>query len=182
MQAMIKGRRLPLQALAILVILNGCSGSSDGTPAAERRHSPQSHSALALPSVEQRARGQDARPRMITFDDLEIALPPGGTFDESLFTDRIRELDGRRIHIRGFMFPSFQQAGIREFVMVKNTECRFGPGEPPHHVMLVVLGDGQTASFTVRPLALEGRFSLAPYKGPDGSVWSLYRLDDASLR
>jgi len=181
MQAMTPGRWLPQLALVILIALNGCSDSSDGKLVAEPRHS-QLRPALGLPSVEQRAWGQDARPRMITFDDLEIDLAPGGTFDASMLTDRIRELDGRRIQIRGFMYPSFQQAGIREFVMVKNTECRFGPGEPPHHVMLVILRDGETGSFTVRPLALEGRFSLAPYKGPDGSVWSLYRLDDASLR
>jgi hypothetical protein len=182
MQAKTQGGWLPQLALAIPGFVSGCGDSCDGTLAERRQQTSHFRPALELPSVMPRASGQETRPRLITFDDLEIDLPPGGTFTESLLTERIRELDGCRIHIRGFMVPSFQQAGIREFVMVKNTECRFGPGEPPHHVMMVVLRAGQTAAFTVRPLAVEGRFSISLYTGPDGSVWSLYRLEDARIQ
>ena len=169
-------------ALLIFAAAGGCSDSSEAPPTAWNAQPAQAGSIVAPAPHDQRAAGQDTRPRTISFDDLEIDLAPGQAYDESLLTDRIRELDGCRVVIRGFMYPSFQQAGIREFVMLKNTECRFGPGEPPHHVMLVVLRSGETTSFTVRPLALEGRLSVSPYIGPDGTAWALYRLDEARVR
>ena len=113
----------------------------------------------------------------ITFDDLKTEMPPDSKFAPSMLPDKVAQLDGRRVRIRGFIFPSImQQDGIREFPLVMNTRCKFGPGGQAHCIILVNLAEGVTTSFTVRPVAVEGRLRVAPWEGPDGNTWSLYHM------
>jgi len=113
----------------------------------------------------------------ITFDDLRVNMKEDQRFEPSMATDRVRELDGQRIRIRGFLFPAiFQQTGIDKFPLVLNTECKFGPGGLAHHVILVEMVDGATTSYTIRPVAVTGRLTLAPWNGPDGNTWTLYHI------
>jgi hypothetical protein len=119
----------------------------------------------------------DAQPVPITFDDLKLELEPDSVYEPSMLTERVRELDGRRIRIRGFIFPSvFQQTGITSFPLIKNLECKFGPGGQAHHIILVEMVPDQSTSFTVRPIAVEGILSVRPWSGPDGNTWALYHL------
>lgn len=98
-------------------------------------------------------------------------------FDRSLLTDRVKELDGRRVRIRGFIYPSImQQSGITKFPLVKNTQCKFGPGGIAHHLIVVEMQEGSSTSFTVRAVAVEGRLSLSPFEGPDGNTWAIYHM------
>jgi hypothetical protein len=113
----------------------------------------------------------------ITFDDLKINMEADRVFDRSMLTDRVEQLDGCRVRIRGFVFPGvFQQEGIEKFPMVMNTQCKFGPGGQAHHIIMVDMVAGQTVNFTVRPLTLEGRLTLKPLEGPDGNTWALYHM------
>jgi hypothetical protein len=113
----------------------------------------------------------------ITFDDLQLELEPDSLFDPAMLTDRVRELDGRRVRIRGFIFPSvFQQTGITSFPLIKNLECKFGPGGQSHHIILVEMKPNRSTSFTVRPVAVQGILSVRPWNGPDGNTWALYHL------
>jgi hypothetical protein len=44
-----------------------------------------------------------------------------------MLTKEIEAMDGQLIRIRGYMLPSFQQSGIKKFVLVRdNMECCFG--------------------------------------------------------
>jgi len=114
---------------------------------------------------------------LITFDDLELKMEKDSVFDKSLLTDRVNELVGRRVRIRGFIYPSImQQSGITKFPLVKNTECKFGPGGIAHHLIVVDMQEGTSASFTVRPIAVEGVLSLSPYEGQDGNTWAIYQM------
>jgi hypothetical protein len=113
----------------------------------------------------------------ITFDDLKVDMKEDQLFEPSMATDRVRELDGQRVRIRGFLFPAiFQQTGIDKFPLVLNTECKFGPGGIAHHVILVEMLDGATTSYTMRPIAVTGRLTLKPWNGPDGNTWALYHI------
>jgi len=114
---------------------------------------------------------------IITFDDLKIDMQADQVFDPSMLTDRVRQLDGQRVRIRGFIFPAiFQQDDIKEFPLVMNTQCKFGPGGQAHCIILIQLVEGLTTSFTVRPIAVQGRLKLQPWTGPDGNTWSLYYM------
>ena len=114
---------------------------------------------------------------IITFDDLKINMEADTVFNDSMLTDRVKQLNGQRVRIRGFLFPAiFQQTGIDKFPLVMNTQCKFGPGGQAHHIVMVELVDGVTTSYTVRPIAVEGRLTLKPWSGPDGNTWSLYHM------
>ena len=46
-----------------------------------------------------------------------------------------------------------------------------------------IWGDGeQTRSFMYIDDCTEGTLKLAPFEGPDGNTWSIYRLEDAQIR
>ncbi len=141
---------------------------------ADKESSSPAVAARSAPN--RRARDKDQL-LTITFDDLKVNIQADQLFEASMATDRVRELDGQRVRIRGFLFPAiFQQTGIRSFPLVMNTDCKFGPGEQAHHVILVEMIDGASTSYTVRPIAVTGRLTLAPWTGPDGNTWALYHI------
>ena len=116
----------------------------------------------------------------LTFDNLKFDIEKDQPYDESMLTDEIREMEGKRIKIHGFIRPSFKQKGIKSFVFVRdNKECCFGPGAALYDCLIVKMKKGKSATFTVRPIAVEGEFSIKPYEGPDGNTWAIFQLTDS---
>jgi len=86
------------------------------------------------------------RPYDKTFDDLRFDIKPGGKFQRSMLTKEIEALNGQRIRIRGYILPTPQKNGIKEFVLVRdNQECCFGPGAALYDCILVEMKPGKTA-------------------------------------
>ena len=113
----------------------------------------------------------------ITFDDLQLEMKEDSVFEPGLLTPRVKQLDGQRVRIRGFIFPAiFQQTGITRFPLVKNSQCKFGPGGVAHHIIVVDMQPGLSTSFTVRPIAVEGLLTVCPWNGPDGKTWTVYHM------
>jgi hypothetical protein len=120
----------------------------------------------------------DGRVREITFDDLKLPLEKGEPFDRGILPPAVDALQGQRVRIRGYILPSFQQRGITQFVLVRdNQECCFGPGAALHDCVVVRMQPGQTAEFSIRPVAVEGRFRVEELRGPDGRHLAIYALD-----
>ena len=72
------------------------------------------------------------------------------------------------------------EKGIKSFVFVRdNKECCFGPGAALYDCLIVKMKKGKSATFTVRPIAVEGEFSIKPYEGPDGNTWAIFQLTDS---
>ena len=116
----------------------------------------------------------------LTFDDLKFDIEKDQPYEETMLTDEIREMEGKRIKIRGYIRPSFKQKGIKSFVFVRdNKECCFGPGAALYDCLIVKMKKGASATFTVRPFAVEGEFSIKPYEGPDGNTWAIFQLTDS---
>ena len=133
----------------------------------------------ALPKIpaEQASIADDAV-AAITFEDLKTEMPADTKFEPSMLPAQVKQLDGRRVNIRGFIFPSImQQEGIKRFPLVMNTQCKFGPGGQAHCIIMVDMVGDAAASFTVRPIAVEGRLTIQPWDGPDGNTWYLYHMD-----
>ena len=116
--------------------------------------------------------------RDLTFDDLEFKIERNQDFKDEMLTDAIHGLEGKPVVIRGFMLAGgvFQQSGITQFVLVRdNQECCFGPGAYIYHNVQVDMVAGQTATFSSRPVTIEGTFHIRPFR-VGGKCYSIYHV------
>lgn len=119
----------------------------------------------------------------ITWDDLNLGMQADVVFRPFMISDRVKELEGKRISIVGYMHGGQAgQRGIKEFILLKNTQCKFGPGGQADHLADVKLKADSSVLFTPSPIKVEGTLVLEPFQGPDGNTWSLYRLEAAQVR
>ena len=130
-------------------------------------------------SAVERSAGSEARsPRDATFDDLKLDLKKDEPFKKSSLTAKVKELDGKWIKIRGYILPSFQDTGIKQFVLMRdNMECCFGKGAALHDCILVEMLDDATTNFTVRPVTVIGKFTIKEVVDAEGKQLAIYRLD-----
>jgi hypothetical protein len=136
-----------------------------------------------LPPPADRAPTRPGDAEKLTFDDLNLGMQADIVFRPFMLTDRVNELAGKRVSIIGYMHGGVQsQRGIKEFILLKNTQCKFGPGGQADHLASVTLKDGQTTSLTTSPLKVEGTLRIEPFQGPDGNTWSIFRLEDSLVR
>ena len=118
----------------------------------------------------------------ITFDHIKFDIPEDEPYSPSMLTEQVRRLDGEDVKLRGYIRPSFKQRGLKNFIFVRDDkECCFGPGAALFDCVVVKLAKDQTTDYTVRPVAVTGKFVLKEYKGPDGNVWAIYRIKDAAV-
>lgn len=119
----------------------------------------------------------------VTFDDIKFDMEKGGEFKRTFLTDKIRELDGKRIRIHGYILPTFKQKGITQLVLVRdNMECCFGPGAALYDCIMVEMVEGRSVEFTTRPVAAEGVFTVEERKGFDGEIVAIYHLDGYGVK
>lgn len=136
---------------------------------------------LAFSSLEAQTKGE-GKVQDLTFDDIKFDMTKGDPFERSLLTKKIEELNGQKIRIRGFMLPSYQQKGITQFVLVRdNMECCFGPGAALCDCIMVDM-KGSTATFTVRPISVEGVFKIQEFLDPDGNVLAIFHMDATKVK
>jgi len=132
------------------------------------------------------ARADDAKEdkkQNITFDDIKFEMKKGAPFKRKMLTEKIVKLHEKPITIRGYILPSFQQKGITQFVLVRdNMECCFGPGAALYDCIVVEMVKGQTASFTVRPVSVTGKFMISEFEDFDGNTLAIYRLEGEQVK
>ncbi len=127
--------------------------------------------------------GNTGRVKEVTFDEIELDLKKGDPYDSSLLTDKVKKLDGKTIrHSR--LHPAQLSADRHQAVH---------PGARQHGVLLRTGGaaarlrrrrDGgsATTSYTVRPVSVEGNFTIRELKGPDGNYLAIYHLDGKQVK
>src|SRR5439155_13930326 len=116
----------------------------DGSAAQNSNHSPVSADSTAsvsdaptdvpskAPNSGQRPPADRAPPRpgeaeKITFDDLNLGMQADVVFRPFMISDRVKELEGRKVSLVGYMHGGqAAQKGIKEFILLKNTQCKFG--------------------------------------------------------
>ena len=118
----------------------------------------------------------------LTFDDVEFEMEKGEEFERSLLTEKIKDLVGKRISIRGFILPNgTRESGNQKFILVRdNKECCFGPGAALYDCVLVKLEKGHEVDFTVRPVTVEGTFQLKELV-IGGRTMAIYRMRDCKV-
>ena len=119
----------------------------------------------------------------ISFDTIKFDIEKGAPFKRDMLTKEIVALEGQLVRIRGYMLPSFQQSGIKKFVLVRdNMECCYGPGAALYDCVIIEMQGSASAEFTVRPMAVEGGFKVSECKGPDGKHLAIYHIDGRSAK
>jgi hypothetical protein len=100
--------------------------------------------------------------------------------------DTARELDGRSVLLKGYIYPGKQQHGITQFLLVRDQgDCCFGGNPKITDRVLVQLDDPahpKGIDFSPRLTKIAGKFVVRPTISPglDGGV--LYHLEAAFVR
>jgi hypothetical protein len=116
-----------------------------------------------------------------TFDDLRFEMTVGEEFKRSMLTPQIEAMAGQKIRIRGYILPTAQRNGIKQFVLVRdNQECCFGPGAALYDCILVEMKPGKTAEYSIRPVAAEGTFDVKEVV-IGGKHLAIYHMDGENV-
>jgi hypothetical protein len=96
---------------------------------------------------------------------------------------KIEEMKNQRIRIRGYILPTAQARGLKEFVLVRdNQQCCFGPGAALYDCILVEMQPGRTAEYRILPVTVEGTFDIRELRGLDGKHLAIYHLAAESVK
>lgn len=116
----------------------------------------------------------------VSFDDIDMLMilklekMPDDVLKQ--MPQWLRDLEGKRLRMRGFMYPAFEETGLRGFTFVRDENCLFGRNSNVFHYAEVTMRKGKTADYiNGRPFDVVGVFHLGdvPERG------KLYSLDDA---
>jgi hypothetical protein len=156
--------------------------------------SPAENQSAAAPALPPRETAAAQRPRAdrgpsrpgqaekITFDDLNLGMQADVVFRDFMLNDRVKELAGQRVSLVGYMHGGVSSKTIDNFVLLKNNQCKFGPGGQADHLARVFLREGKHVDFTSSDVKVEGTLRIDKFDGPDGNTWAIYRLDDAQVK
>lgn len=116
----------------------------------------------------------------VSFDDidmlriLKVEKVPADVMTR--LPDWLRKLNGQRVRMRGFMYPAFEDTGLRGFTFVRDENCFYGQNANVFHFAEVMMRKGKTADYiNGRPFDVVGVFRL----GEEAERGQLYALDDA---
>jgi hypothetical protein len=93
-------------------------------------------------------------------------------------------LDGKKVFIKGYVYPGQRQYGITQFLLVRDQgSCCFGGNPKVTDRILVRLSDSQALTFSSKLFKLAGTFHVTkPSDAPDAKGTVFYNLDEAELR
>lgn len=94
----------------------------------------------------------------------------------------MKNLEGKRIRIRGFMSPSFKARGLEAFLMGRDNQvCCFPGNAKVYDLFPVKMRNGVTTDFILnRPFDVVGVFHIKPWC-EDGEWIRIYEITDAVI-
>ncbi|MEZ6125440.1 MAG: hypothetical protein R3C49_20015 [Planctomycetaceae bacterium] len=140
---------------------------------------------LLVPTKSFRPEGEDDVLR-VSYDDIDLLkilnmepVPPDA---DRHFPDWLRQLDGQRIRIRGFMYPTFKATGLTGFTLARdNGICCFVRQPKVYDVIAIKLAKGETTHYIDnKPFDVEGTFRIVP-EADDTELFQLYRIENAHV-
>ncbi|WP_254507036.1 hypothetical protein [Anatilimnocola floriformis] len=119
----------------------------------------------------------------LKWERLDIGMEPDSVFQPWMLTTSIKVLEGKPVRIKGWMNGAvFQRSNIRQFHLMREKECPFGPGGQAHHAIEVELQGKLRTDFTTDEITVEGIFRVAPVKGENGNTLSVYRIEGTAVK
>jgi hypothetical protein len=140
---------------------------------------------LLVPDRKFKSEGPEGAWR-VSYDDIDLLkvlnmdpVPPDAATKMPTW---LKGLEGKRIRIRGFMYPTFSQTGIHAFGLARDNQiCCFGRNPKIYDVFDVQLRDGVTTDYLPnRPFDVVGVFHIRP-EAEEGKLFHLYDMDDATV-
>ena len=122
----------------------------------------------------------------VSYDDIDLLkvlnMEPVTLDAPKLMPRWLKDLDGRRICIRGFMFPTYEETGLTGFLLARDNQiCCFGRDPKIYDVFGVRLRAGETTDYLPnRPFDVVGVFHIRP-EAEEGKLYRLYDMDDARI-
>lgn len=138
---------------------------------------------LLIPQKDFAVEGPDGALR-VSYDDFDLLkvlnMEPVPADAADYMPDWLKELDGKRVVVRGFMYPTFRESGIERFILARDNQiCCFGRDPKIYDLVRVKLRTGQTTDYILnRPFDVAGVFHILP-EAFDGQLERLYVIDDA---
>lgn len=135
---------------------------------------------LLIPNKTFRVEGPEKALR-VSFDDIDLLkvlnMDPVTENAPELMPKWLKDLDGKRIRIRGFMFPPFEETNIRGFTLARDNQiCCFGRNPLVYDLVDVYMRKGETTDYIQnRPFDVVGVFHIGDSIIPG----ELYSVDDA---
>jgi len=162
--------------------LLGGAGGPQLEPATDKEPQPVK---LLIPDKRfRKERGSDAV--RVSYDDIDLLkvlnMDPVPTDAVSHFPDWLSELDGKRVRIRGFMFPTYEASGITRFTMARdNGICCFVRKPKIYDIIDIQLAEGEETDYIEgRPFDVEGIFRIEP-EADETELYRLYKIDNAKV-
>jgi hypothetical protein len=124
----------------------------------------------------------------ITFDDLILGMQADMVYRPWMLESetnggRAKELEGKRVRLTGVMHGGLAGGKKnKEFVLLRNKECKFGRGGQADHLAKIFLKEGKTVSYTDDTVVVEGTLRINPSTGDDGNTWSIYEIEGAERK
>ncbi|MDG1897186.1 MAG: hypothetical protein P8J37_20000 [Fuerstiella sp.] len=128
----------------------------------------------------------DSKALRLTYDDIDLLkilnMEPVPHDADKHFPEWLNDLSGKRIRIRGFMYPTFEATGLTAFTMARdNGICCFVRQPKIYDIIGISLADGETTDYIEgKPFDVEGVFQIAP-EADDTELYQLYRIADAKV-
>lgn len=121
----------------------------------------------------------------IKFDDIDLLkvlnMDPVPIDAVKYFPEWLKQLDGKRVRIRGFMYPTFESVGIKEFTLTTSRSiCNFVRQPKVYECVSVKLNRGNTTFYEEGHVEVEGIFKIKPDGDGDG-LWRLFEIADARI-
>lgn len=94
------------------------------------------------------------------------------------FHPDVKALDGQKVFIKGYMYPTKEIRGLKSFLLVKdNAQCCFGGNPAPQDMIMVSLAGGKQVDYHQGILmSIGGEFHCQPAHGPAG-LMPVYSID-----
>ena len=118
----------------------------------------------------------------ISYDDFDLLkvmnLDPVPPDAPDRMPKWLKDLNGKRIRVRGFMYPPFQDKDIRGFVLARDNQiCCFGRTPKEYDLVDVFMRSGVTTHYIQnRPFDVVGLFKI---KSEIEKFTAMYELEDA---
>tara|TARA_R110002072_G_scaffold302603_1_gene486595 strand:+ start:35720 stop:36676 length:957 start_codon:yes stop_codon:yes gene_type:complete len=135
---------------------------------------------LLIPDKKFQTEGPEKALR-VSFDDFDLLkvlnMDPVTEDAPSRMPKWLKDLDGKRIRVRGFMFPPFEDENIRAFTLARDNQiCCFGRNPLVYDLVDVFMRKGESTDYIQnRPFDVIGVFHIGDSIIPG----ELYSLDDA---